>query len=774
MVGTTSADTSGGVDGVAVDKQVANGFSVGSLAIDASADASSNYGVVITNDKQVTLGGSEGGSVIKVVNNGTDIGADVKVVIGTTSLADVDSNAGTLTIGNELATSDTTYTLKGDAVINDNSTLNVNGNTTITNSVAANEGATVNVNSGAKLSTDTLTVKGATVAVADSGSLTANTMNVEDDSIVTGNAAVTDTLNISENRVLNVGTSAAAGKLTVKNLNGGIVFLDPAWKTDGTDTIQDASGLAVENTAVASTLVAGQNSKIAIGTSDLSDADTVFNKTGLTWGEDGVTSGVYVASTADVSNGAIVADGSLETYTGGAKTSGTVEFAANSLLMVDGDSTKSNAAITGVTSVTVDDSSKLYIDNAVKNTTYHILAGDGISSDTAAWADDNVISSTSLLKFTGTSSSGAYDVTSSVKSLKEAFGGAVVGPNTYDAALQDDSNNALSNFAFAATDSKINSTKDAQITALNSQETMTEQAGVSHSTYAVSNLLTDAAVDHMSLAGEKTHDKDVWAKFIHTKEKISNMDVANIGATYDSQYNGVIIGTDLYKKGKGTIGAALTYVDGSISGSNEASSTRNKAKYYGVSIYGGIHNGDSAVIGDITYLHGSHDISQSNSGYKLTGDAKSDAFGFGVRAEKSFKTGVGKVVPYAGLRYMHLGTGNYTNSIGMSYDTDDMNLWMLPVGVKYSANIKTGNCTFRPVAELGYVWNMGGRRGTQNVGWNSGKDSFSFNVADRGSWIGRLGFEVEQKNVTYSLGFEYQKGSTVKSNRWVASLNLKF
>ncbi len=303
---------------------------------------------------------------------------------------------------------------------------------------------------------------------------------------------------------------------------------------------------------------------------------------------------------------------------------------------------------------------------------------------------------------------------------------------------------------------------------------MTEQAGVSHSTYAVSNLLTNAAADHMSLASQKEHDKDVWAKYIHTKENISGLDIANTGANYDAQYNGIVIGTDLYRKGKATVGAAFTYVDGNINGSNAVASTRNEANYYGASLYGSIQNKDSAIIGDITYLHGSHDISQYNSGYKFTGDAKSDAFGFGVRAEKSFQAGAGKLVPYAGLRYMHLGTGNYTNSIGMSYDTDNMNLWMLPIGVKYSADIKSGSCTFRPVAELGYVWNMGDRSGTQKVGWNGASDSFGYDVADRGSWFGRLAFEVEQNNLTYSLGFEYQKGSSVKSNRWVASLNWSF
>ncbi len=692
--------------------------------------------------------------------------ADVTLENGAEVNGDINFWEGKLTAGGTVHAKNIDWLLRNDSTVNNltaDETLKIEGNLTASGAVKA----------------DTVTLSEATVAVADSGSLEAANMNVDGNSTITGSAAVTEKLTIDDGKVLNVGNDDKAGKLTVNKLTGGTVFLDPAWKVDATDTVENASGLAVADTAVASTLIAGRNSKVALGTTNLSDADTAFNKTGLTWGwsvlgEDRIGAGVYVAGTADVSRGAIVANGYLESYTGPGKTAGTVEFIDDSVLMVDGESTKSKAAITGVTSVYVDDSSKLYIDSAAKNTTYHILAGEGITSDTAAWADNNIITSNSLLKFVGSSSNGAYDVTTGVKSLKDVYGGEVIGQDAYDAALQDSNDNKLANFALAAADSKINSTKAAQISAFSSQSSMNELAGVSHSTYAVSNLLTDAAADHMSLASEKTHDKDVWAKFIHTKEKASNLDVANLGASYDSQYNGFVIGTDFYKKGKGTVGAALTYVDGSINGSNAVSSTRNKAKYYGATIYGSIQNGDSAVIGDITYLHGSHDISQNNSTYKITGDAKSDAFGFGVRAEKSFKAGAGKLVPYAGIRYMHLGTGKYTNSLGMSYDADDVNLWMLPVGVKYSANIKSGNTTFRPVAELGYVWNMGGRRGNQTVAYEGGHNSFSYNVADRGSWLGRLAFEVEQKNITYSLGFEYQKGSSVKSNRWMAGLNIKF
>ena len=123
---------------------------------------------------------------------------------------------------------------------------------------------------------------------------------------------------------------------------------------------------------------------------------------------------------------------------------------------------------------------------------------------------------------------------------------------------------------------------------------------------------------------------------------------------------------------------------------------------------------------------------------------------------------------------MHLGTGNYTNSIGIAYDGDDMNLWLLPVGVKYSANMQKGDWTIRPVAELGYVWNMGDRNSKQTVSLNGASDGFGFDVADSGSYVGRFAVEAVKANVTYGLGYEYQKGDSVKTNKWTANVNWAF
>ena len=315
---------------------------------------------------------------------------------------------------------------------------------------------------------------------------------------------------------------------------------------------------------------------------------------------------------------------------------------------------------------------------------------------------------------------------------------------------------------------------DKATAAINSVANMGELAGVNHGTYSMSNQMTDAVADHLSIATHGEQDNDIWAHYIHNKEDIDGMDFGGVDGSYEAQYNGIVVGSDLYKNGKTTAGIALSYADGNINGSNIASSTKNEAEYYGASLYGRIDNGNSAILGDISYMHSDNDIIQNNSGHEITASADADAFSIGIRAEQAYEAGAGKFVPYAGIRYMHLGAGDYSNSLGMEYNADDQNLWLLPVGVTYSAEVQSGDWTVKPIAEVGYVWTMGDRDTDQTVSLNGASDTFGFETADSGSFIGRLGIEAEKADVTYGLSYEYQKGDTVKANKWMVNLTYSF
>ena len=749
LVGSETADVAAG--GVTAEDKVGNGFSAGKLNL-----AKYSNGMIITNAKNVTLGGSAGGDLITVDGNVTN----VKVVVGITedNVDGVNDKTGSFTIGNSLATNNTKYTLTGSVTVNNDSTLNVNGKTNVTNGVTLN-GGSINVGNGTLENTN----------------VTAN-----GNSTITGTAKV-DTLTGASDAVINVGNDKAAGKVTVNNaaLNGATVFLDPTW-VDGAE-ITDASKMAVAGKDGKVTLngkyVVGENSVMSFGVDNNEKAQETFAKTGLTWGgeEEAIIAGLYINGSVDLNGQAIVVDGNLTEAKDAVTTAGTFTAAANSVVMVDGqDITGNNAAITGVTeaNVTIDKDSKLYIDGAKKNETYHVI--DGVNN--TGWQDANIISNNALLVFEGKNTNSKFDVTASYDKVNNVYGeGAVVIDSVVDKTLADkNAGDKAFDFFNAAANANNNATKAAQIAAFNSAANMGELAGVNHGTYSMSNAMTDAVAHHLSLATHGEQDKDIWAHYIHNKEDIDGMDFGGVDGSYEAQYNGIVVGSDLYKNGKTTAGIALSYADGNINGSNIASSTKNDAEYYGASLYGRIDNGDSAILGDISYMHSDNDITQNNSGHEITASADADAFSIGIRAEQAYKAGAGKFVPYAGIRYMHLGAGDYSNSLGMEYNADDQNLWLLPVGVTYSAEVQSGDWTVKPIAEVGYVWTMGDRDTDQTVSLNGASDTFGFETADSGSFIGRLGIEAEKADVTYGLSYEYQKGDTVKANKWMANLTWSF
>lgn len=754
IVGVSDSDvtpeTGVTVDGVTAKDAVNNGFNAGALNL-----ATGSTGMIVTDGQNVTLGGSAGGELLTVDSNAPS-GDGVKVVVGLaeeTSVNGVTENTASFTIGNALATSDTQYTLTGSVTVNKDSALNVNGTTNITRGVTLDSGS-VNVGNGTLVSD--ITAKGNTT--------------------VTGNANITNlTVDGSDGAttVINVGTADATASTSISNanLNGATICFDPDWAQQA-----GKHGIVFASNINGKVLVA-RNNYVAVGTEDDSAAKAMFEKTGLTFGENDITAALYITGNQTLADGtgALAVDGSKAGSADfGTVNAGSFTAAANSVVMVDGQSIKDTAALSGVKDVNIDADAKLYVDGAKKGDTYKVLAGEGIDQ---GWANENIISNNALLVFTGDNTDNAkFDVTASYDKINNVYGeNAIVIDSVVDKTLEvGKEGDAAFDFFNAAANSNNNATKDAQIAAFNSAANMGELAGVNHGTYSMSNAMTDAVAHHLSLATHGEQDKDIWAHYIHNKEDIDGMDLGGIEGSYDAQYNGIVVGSDLYKNGKVTAGVALSYADGNIDGSNVAATTKNDAEYYGASLYGRIDNGNSAILGDISYMHSDNDITQNNSGQEITASADADAFSIGIRAEQAYEAGAGKFVPYAGIRYMHLGAGNYDNSLGMSYDADDQNLWLLPVGVTYSAEVQSGDWTVKPVAEVGYVWTLGDRDTDMTVSLNGAADSFGFETADSGSFIGRLGIEAEKADVTYGLSYEYQKGDTVKANKWMANLTWSF
>ena len=421
---------------------------------------------------------------------------------------------------------------------------------------------------------------------------------------------------------------------------------------------------------------------------------------------------------------------------------------------------------------------------AVKNASFlglnfsaNILSGGNVQSGNNAYAAagagaGQVLAHNKLLKFVGADDNSAskFSVTTENQDAKNVYGNALNAPNVVNEAIAG--TGAAADYFNAAANDQINPTTAGQAAAMNSVNAMSELGGVQHSLYAANNLFDNAVMNHLANHDE---DKDVWAHYIHDKEDIDGLSLdAMGGANYDSQYNGIVAGADLYSKNGVTAGAALTYIDGDIDGNTLGTSVKNEAKYYGASLYGRVEQGRTSYLGDISWLRGKNDLTLNGSGKEVTGSVDSNAFSAGVRAEQHFDVAGGSLTPYVGIRYAHLDYGDYTDSLGIHHDSDASNLWLAPLGVRYTNTVKTGSWTLKPVAEVGYLWTFGDRDGNDRVSLNGAADTFGYEVADDGSFYGRLGLEAEHGRMTYGIGYQYQKGSSVKSNAFTFALKYKF
>ena len=337
---------------------------------------------------------------------------------------------------------------------------------------------------------------------------------------------------------------------------------------------------------------------------------------------------------------------------------------------------------------------------------------------------------------------------------------------------------ALTNVALAATKKNMDSVTalitnnasdtDAVKAALNSAAGFSGLANVAHGTYTMNGLFSDAISGHLM----NRQDQDVWAYGFHSKENVNGL---SFGGDYDAQYNGVTAGVDLYKNGGTTAGVALTYGDSNVSGSNGFATTKSDSDYYGASIYGRFDRGSYALLGDISYMKGDHDVTQVNSGETITASPDSDSISVGVKALKDYAAGDnGVLTPYVGLRYLRLSTDDFTNSLGLRYEGDDQDLVIVPVGVNYTASISHGKWSVRPYAGIGYVWTAGDRSADQTVVVPEGADSFSYDTADSSSFIARVGVTTDCDDMSYGIGYSWQKGDSVSNNAWTVSASYHF
>lgn len=302
--------------------------------------------------------------------------------------------------------------------------------------------------------------------------------------------------------------------------------------------------------------------------------------------------------------------------------------------------------------------------------------------------------------------------------------------------------------------------------ALEHASAIAEMAGVTSGTYGFAQDFSGMIANH------KGEGSGIWANYLRQDKKVDGFQVAGRKAKYDVKYNGFLIGSDLISDENSRTGIAFAYADGSHT-EKDGVTGKNDTKYYGGDVYHHFTAGGIQYKADIGFIKSDNDLEQTQLGTTIKGSVDGNAFFAGIRAEKEIALGASSLTPYAGLRYYRIHTGDFTDSLGMKHETENANLWNLPVGVEFRHEVKNGNWSLTPVAEIGYNFAMGDKDTKETVSLGNAADTFSFDIGES-AFLARLGVEAENSTWTLGGGYRYQKGSDTQSNQWYIQAGYRF
>ena len=502
-------------------------------------------------------------------------------------------------------------------------------------------------------------------------------------------------------------------------------------------------------------------------------------------------------------------------------TASNINFQNGSTLKVDGTKITDTAAITGITGATVASGSKLYVSNAVKDTAYKILDGSGIN--VSSWTtdgdmgdefkasyglivdtDNTTTAGTGLSEFhiqfkEDTAATGSSDIGNIIANLSAGSEAKAwidnISASQPDVQTQGNTVNTMANIGSLANVqggmnamSSFTSNSIASNIGSESRPMLGNRGQVSGVRNVSANGKDSNAKVEVIEQGrasevmptqyeEQKYGKEVWASFIHSKTKIEGMKTGHLEQNSTLQYNGTVVGVDLWSGRHGFGGVALTYGNGNFHSDQMVSKVKNDADYYGISVYNRQDVGKFSFQYDAGFTYAKNDVTMSTMGAEdVTAKPKVRAYSAGIKVEEPIKVGrATEVVPFAGARYTFVKSKEYQNSLGLGYDVDNQHLVKIPVGMSLRTKyLDKSGWKLGTTLSGGYSWNLCNRSSQQRVSFGGYSDMIDFDIADRGEYFINAAVQAEYENLLFELGYNYSKGKTTRSNKWYVSANLGF
>lgn len=578
-----------------------------------------------------------------------------------------------------------------------------------------------------------------------------------------------DTLTVTGTGNVFVGSDEedVAGKLVVNELVSGKVFAAPAWKDGNILSLNDASQVAVGTAAAGSTVVAGQGSLVALGTTDLDVAVKTVAAAGhavLGTNEGQMKSAIYVDGgktyneATDTTSyktiaGNVIASGWSKAKFEAADNKTGVQVLENNLMVVDMntiDTTGANAVFA----------------NAVTNNGTIYLAdaefGDKVMFSEAGYTPDT----TGVITFNGDRlmSAALKDKVHTI-AFDDAKVASYEGLETLPLVTAMYEGKAQNG---ASTSAKFNNWLMSSGNGLDREEVIAigNDAAKLGATSAVASVTMDAisafndsVAARTNVLAQRAEGVTVWADVMggHYEAK-ELMD----GQGYKSDVYGGVLGVDSVVDGY-TLGAAFTVATADTDSTNTLAVSSTDSDFVGFSVYGAKAFGQFNLAADLGYMKGSNDVSVN--AYNI-GDfsADTDAFTLGLRGDVLVDAGSFKVVPHAGLRFTHLTTDDFESAYTTKIDS--MNIFQMPVGVTVTGNVEAAGWNVAPLLDLSVVPAFGDTDADMTLGINgvAATSALSTQVIDSNLFQMKLGVSAQKDAFTFGLNYKLGAGSDNRVN----------
>ena len=723
------------------------------------------------NPVNVHVGGT-GEGAFGVLNLGTpvmDSGGTLSGNIEIAAASTVNVRAGTHVITGEA--NETTGTADVAGMNNNGGTINIAEGAHLQSTIRQADGQT---NVSGKLTSASVELSGGALNVSgavDSSSVTASKGDIK----VAGTLAA-DVLTTSSDVQINIGDQGSAGRVVARQaqLQGGRVFLDPAWK--GNDALADASHgvFTFVNNEIDGLLTAGQNSLLVLGDTDTGWALDAFGRSSLQWGQNGVTAALAIRKpqTLNGTLGAVMVDGTKTSAP--VLTPNTATFADGSLLLVDGSGLNGAAALTSQGgTLNVDAGAKLLIDNITQGE-YAITSGFSVSN-VQGWNGDNLSTPDNLIGLVlGKDADGSMKVQATARRSSDVFRGLSL-VNTMDAIWGKGLNDTESgNMGIRFLSRAVNENhlpKADTVHTVDGAAQIAVAGGVQGMAVAAADapvraIQDHALLSHMTTTREGAIRKDglnLWINALYGAEHARNLGAGSLDGGYNADFGGIVFGGD-YAFGDFRVGMALNAGSGTARSRGDFNATKNDFDFWGMNLYGSWSRDQFNIVGDLGYSANKNEVKQDLPATMQLGQLRADVdmgvLTAGLRGEYRFETDWADVTPHVGVRYYNLRTDGFTSRIDdhdvFRVGRDTQEIWTFPIGVSFSRDFETSSgWKVKPRADLSVAPAAGDlkAKAKARVPGVAASDTIKARMMDSVSFDGTLGLEVQKDNISFGLDY---------------------